>query len=87
MANMSAEEAQAYLARRRLMEEVETVEVRRTLMETKLRQLAALMASRDIFDPEPDTGHESGGAPAEENIRGLLAAHPEADQLLAQARQ
>ena len=40
------------------MKEVELVELRRTSMEVKLRQLSALIASRDLFgvDPEREDG-------------------------------
>ena len=51
---MSAKEVQAYLARWRLVRDIEAAELRHTPMETKLQQLAALVASRAIFDPEPD---------------------------------
>ena len=51
---MTSEEAQAYLARWQLLRAVETAELQRTSMETKLQQLAALMACRDVFGPEPE---------------------------------
>ena len=54
MAKMTPDEARAYLQRWELLLEVEAAELRRTSMETKLRQLAALMAARDVFGPEPD---------------------------------
>jgi hypothetical protein len=54
MAGITPDEAQAYLARWRLFRDFEAAELQRTPMETKLRQLAALMASRDLFGPEPD---------------------------------
>ena len=54
MAKMTPDEARAYLQRWELLREVEAAELRRTSMETKLRQLAALMAARDVFGPEPD---------------------------------
>jgi len=34
--------------------DAEARELTRTSMETKLKQLAALMASRHVFGPEPD---------------------------------
>jgi hypothetical protein len=51
---MTPEEARAYLARWQLLRDVEAGELQRTSMEIKLRQLAALMAARDVFGPEPD---------------------------------
>ena len=51
---MTPEEARAYLARWQLLRDVEADELQRTSMETKLRQLAALMAARDVFGPEQD---------------------------------
>jgi hypothetical protein len=54
MPKMTPDEARAYLQRWELLREVEAAELRRTPMETKLRQLAALMAARDVFGPEPD---------------------------------
>lgn len=58
MAKMTPDEARAYLQRWELLREVEAAELRRTSMETKLRQLAALMAARDVFGPEPDRDTE-----------------------------
>lgn len=52
---MSNEDAQAYLARWRLVREAELAELRRTPMDIKLRQLAALMASRGLFNADPDS--------------------------------
>lgn len=60
MATMTHHEAEAYLARWRLVQEAEASELRRTSMETKLRQLAALMAARDLFGEDPDREHEVG---------------------------
>jgi hypothetical protein len=54
MVTMTPEQAQAYLRQWQLLQEVEAAELRSTPMETKLRQLAALMASRDLFGPEPN---------------------------------
>jgi hypothetical protein len=51
---MTPEQARSYFNRWNLVREVETAELQRTSMETKLRQLAALMASRHLFAPEPD---------------------------------
>jgi hypothetical protein len=54
MAAVTLEEALAYFRRWDLVREVEARELRRTPMEIKLQQLAALMASRHVFGPEPD---------------------------------
>lgn len=54
MAAITPEDAQDYIQRWTLVREMETVELQRTPIETKLRQLAALMASRHLFAPEPD---------------------------------
>jgi hypothetical protein len=54
MAGITPDEARAYLARWQLLRDVEAAELRSTSMETKLRQLAALMASREVFGPESD---------------------------------
>ena len=54
MGRISTDDAEAYLARWRLVQEAEATLLRRTPMETKLRQLAALMAARDLFASDPD---------------------------------
>ena len=54
MAAITPEEARAYFRRWELVREAEARELRRTPMETKLQQLAALMASRHVFGPEPN---------------------------------
>ena len=54
MADVTPEQARAYLRRWALVREVETTELRRTPIGTKFRQLAALMESRRLFGPEPD---------------------------------
>jgi hypothetical protein len=54
MAAVTPEEARAYFKRWELVRDIEARELRRTPMETKLQQLAALMASRQVFGPEPD---------------------------------
>jgi hypothetical protein len=51
---MTPEQARSYFERWKLVGEVEAAELQRTSMDTKLRQLAALMASRRVFGPEPD---------------------------------
>ena len=54
MPKMTHEEGRAYLARWRLLRDVEAAELQRTSMDTKLSQLAALVAARDVFGPEAD---------------------------------
>ena len=54
MSPMTPEQARSYVERWALVREIEAAELQRTSMETKLRQLAALMASRRLFGPEPD---------------------------------
>jgi hypothetical protein len=54
MASISPAEAHAYFKRWELVKEVELAELRRTSMDTKLRQLSALMASRSLFGLEPE---------------------------------
>jgi hypothetical protein len=54
MVEITPEEARDYIQRWDLVREIEAAELRRTPIETKLRQLAALMASRHLFGPEPD---------------------------------
>jgi hypothetical protein len=58
MAAITPTEAQAYFKRWELVREIELVELRRTSMDVKLRQLSALMASRGLFgvDPERENG-------------------------------
>ena len=54
MSSLTNEQARAYLERWELVREAEATELRLTPMETKLRQLAALMQSREIFAVDPD---------------------------------
>ncbi len=54
MAGVTPEQAQAYLERWALVRDAEAAELQRTPIETKLRQLGALMAARSVFGPEPD---------------------------------
>jgi hypothetical protein len=58
MAKITLEEARAYTDRWAAVDAFQLEELRRTPMETKLLQLAALMASRDLFahDTERDKG-------------------------------
>ncbi|MBK6599136.1 MAG: hypothetical protein IPG25_15170 [Proteobacteria bacterium] len=54
MATITTDDAAAYLARWRLVQQAEVAELRCTPMATKLCQLAALVAARDLFPAEPD---------------------------------
>jgi hypothetical protein len=54
MAEITPEQARAYLGRWDLVREAEADALRSTPVEAKLRQLAALMASRHLFASEPD---------------------------------
>ena len=54
MGAITSDEARAYFERWDLVRDAETEELRRTSMDTKLRQLESLMASRLMFGPEPD---------------------------------
>ncbi|HEY4970748.1 MAG TPA: hypothetical protein VII35_12645 [Steroidobacteraceae bacterium] len=58
MVEITPTEAQAYFKRWELVKEVDLIELRRTSMDVKLRQLSALMASRGLFgvDPERENG-------------------------------
>ncbi|MGC1524396.1 MAG: hypothetical protein WA803_22860 [Steroidobacteraceae bacterium] len=58
MAAITPAEAQAYFKRWELVKEMELSELRRTSVDTKLRQLSALMASRSLFGVDP--GREDG---------------------------
>jgi hypothetical protein len=51
---INAVDARAYLARWTSVSEMEIAELRSTSMDTKLRQLASLMASREIFGADPN---------------------------------
>ena len=57
MASITPAEAQAYCERWDLVKEIELVELRRTSMDAKLRQLSALMASRSLFGADPEREH------------------------------
>jgi hypothetical protein len=54
MGSLTPEDAHQFLDRWRLVEEQEICELRNTPIETKARQLAALMASRGLFGEDPD---------------------------------
>jgi hypothetical protein len=58
MAAITTTEAKSYLARWESVEAMKLAALRRTSMEVKLVQLAALMASRELFcvDSERETG-------------------------------
>jgi hypothetical protein len=58
MASITPAEALAYFKRWDLVKEIELAELGRTSMDTKLRRLSALMASRSLFgiDPERENG-------------------------------
>jgi hypothetical protein len=58
MAAITPTEAKAYFKRWELVKEIELIELRRTSMDVKLRQLSALKASRGLFgaDPERENG-------------------------------
>jgi hypothetical protein len=54
MTKLTRQQAQSYASRWTLVREAEVAELRFTPMETKFKQLAALMASRDAFGSDPD---------------------------------
>jgi hypothetical protein len=54
MRSMTPAEARAYFGRWELLRPVEAAELRRMPVADKLRQLSALMASRDLFGPVVD---------------------------------
>jgi hypothetical protein len=54
MSSITSQDARRYLQRWALVEERELAELRKTSIETKSRQLAALMASRDLFRKDHD---------------------------------
>lgn len=54
MGAITPEDARQDLERWRLVEEQEIAELRNTPVETKARQLGALMASQSLFREEPD---------------------------------
>jgi len=54
MSSVTPEDARQYLERWKLVEEREITELRNTPIDTKARQLAALMASRHLFGDDPD---------------------------------
>jgi hypothetical protein len=58
MSAITPEEAAAYLKRWELVREAEAAELQRTTVAMKFRQLAALMASRDVFGEDPQRQQE-----------------------------
>ena len=54
MASITREQAQAFLARWKLVKQAQVQELQATSLETKVRQLSTLMASRELFRPDPD---------------------------------
>ena len=54
MAEITPDEAHAFFERWELVSKAQLEELRRTPMQTKLLQLAALMASRHLFGAEQD---------------------------------
>jgi len=60
MTAMTPEQARAYLERWELVREAEAVELQRTPMAMKFRQLVALVDSRDAFGDDPQREQEIG---------------------------
>jgi hypothetical protein len=58
MGAIAPEQARAYLKRWDLVRDAEAFELQRTPMALKLRQLEALMASRDAFEDDPQREQE-----------------------------
>lgn len=58
MVVLTPEDARKYLERWQLSHEAEVAALRGTSMETKARQLATLMASRDLFCQDPTRDEE-----------------------------
>ena len=58
MGAMTPEQARAYLERWELVREAEAVELQRTPMAMKFRQLVALVDSRDAFGRDPQREQE-----------------------------
>jgi hypothetical protein len=52
--SITPEQARAFLDRWKMVREVEAAEHRDSSMETRLRQLSALVCSRQLFDVDPD---------------------------------
>jgi hypothetical protein len=58
MATLTKQEAHDYLDRWKLVQDEQAAQLRRTSMDVKLQQLAALMASRDAFGTDPNRDRE-----------------------------
>lgn len=54
MGDITPEDARAYLQRWKLVRELEAAQVGQPSLEIRLRQLAALMASRSLFGSDPE---------------------------------
>lgn len=54
MADITPDRARSFFSRWELVREMETKELQRTSVETKLQQLAALMVSGQLFAPDPN---------------------------------
>ncbi len=54
MASITPEQALAYLKRFELLAEVQAAELRHASVESRFKQLSALMSSRDVFGVETD---------------------------------
>lgn len=59
MVKITPEQARSYLERFRLLEEVQTAEMRRASVESRFRQLSALMSSRQVFAVDADRERDS----------------------------
>jgi hypothetical protein len=58
MAAITPEQTREYLERWKLVKATEAKQLQRTPMETKLQQLAVLMASRALFPEDPQRQRE-----------------------------
>lgn len=54
MAAITPEQANAFLARWTVVNQAQIQELQATSIETRVRQLSTLMASRELFHPDPD---------------------------------
>jgi hypothetical protein len=54
MADITPEQARAYLERFALLEEMQAAELRRASVQSRFKQLSALMSSRHAFGAEAD---------------------------------
>jgi len=54
MVTLTSEQAHAFLARWKLVKQAGTQELQETSLETRVRQLSTLMASRELFRPDPN---------------------------------